>query len=100
MLCQNLIKTLYVLVVVYISWQGIPPKMFTMVNFVMQIMIPVWQMLETKSLLWYFIFNWFLCSVSWQSDPKIYSRLKSWPKNLIKSYKIDPKIYFSAKKVP
>ena len=57
--CQNLIKTLYVLVVVYISWQGISPKMFTMVNFLMQIMISVWQMLETKSLLWYFIFNWF-----------------------------------------
>ena len=35
MLCQNLIKTLYVLVVVNISWQGIPPKMFTMVNFLM-----------------------------------------------------------------
>ena len=35
MLCQNLIKTLYVLVVVYISGQGIPPKMFTMVNFLM-----------------------------------------------------------------
>ena len=51
--CQNLIKTLYVLVVVYISWQGIPPKMFTMVNFLIQIMISVWQMLETKSLLWY-----------------------------------------------
>ena len=31
---------------------------------------------------------------------KFISRLKCWPKNLIKSYKIDPKIYFSAKKVP
>ena len=100
MLCQNLIRILYVLVVVYISWQGIPPKMFIMVNFLMQIMISVCQMLETKSLLWYFIFNWFYYSVSWQSDPKIYSRLKCWPKNLIKSYKIGPKIYFSAKKVP
>ena len=48
MLCQNLIKTLYVLAVVYISLQGIPPKMFTMVNFLMQIMISVWQMLERK----------------------------------------------------
>ena len=47
MLCQNLIKTLYVLVVVYISWQGIPPKMSAMVNFLLQIMISVWQMLET-----------------------------------------------------
>ena len=100
MLCQNLIKTLYVLVVVYISWQGIPPKMFTMVNFLMQIMISVWQMLETKSLLWYSILDWFKFSVSWQSDPKIYSRLKYWHKNLIKSYKIDPKIYFSSRKVP
>ena len=48
MLCQNLIKTLYVLVVAYISWQGIPSKMFTMVNLLMQIMISVWQMLERK----------------------------------------------------
>ena len=57
MLCQNLIKTLYVLVVVHISWYGIPPKMFTVVNFLLQIMISVWQMLETKSLLWYFIID-------------------------------------------
>ena len=46
MLYQNPSKTLYLLVVVYISWQGIPPKMFTMVNFLMQIMISVWQMLK------------------------------------------------------
>ena len=48
---DGVIKTLYVLVIVYISWQGIPPKMFPMVNFLMQIMISVGQMLETKSLL-------------------------------------------------
>ena len=51
MFCHNLIKTLYVLVVVYISLQGIPPKMFTMVNFLMQIMILMLEMLKTKSLL-------------------------------------------------
>ena len=35
MLFQSLIKTLCVVAVVYISRQGIPPKMFTMVNFLM-----------------------------------------------------------------
>ena len=50
------------------------------------------------------------CIQGQKLDPKIYSRLKNWPKNLfqakkltqkfITSYKIDPKIYFPAKKVP
>ena len=31
--------------------------MFTVVNFLLQIMISVWQMLETKSLLCYFIID-------------------------------------------
>ena len=60
MFCQNLIKTLYVLVVVYISWignsiQNVYNGKFSNANNDFNVTI-----LETKCLLWYFIFNWFL----------------------------------------